>query len=154
VIVLLGVPLALQALAMLFDEVYFHRRRGLPLWERVGHPLDTSSVLACFAVALFAPWTTRWLAVYVALSVFSCLFITKDEAIHAERCSAGEHWLHSVLFVLHPIVLAATALLWMRGLRALLLAQTGLTLGFGAYQLVYWNLTWRPSWTRRQTSAR
>jgi len=23
------------------DEFYFHRRRGLPRWERLAHPLDT-----------------------------------------------------------------------------------------------------------------
>jgi hypothetical protein len=141
---LFAIPLGLQALAMFFDEVYFHRRRGLTRWERLGHPLDTSTVLACFAVALFAPWSPGWVSLYVALAAFSCLFITKDEPIHARHCSPGEHWLHAVLFVLHPIVLAATAILWMRGFRSVVLAQAGLTLAFGAYQLLYWNLNWRP----------
>jgi hypothetical protein len=154
VIALLAVPLVLQALAMFFDELHFHRQRALPRWERVGHPLDTCTVLACFAVAALAPPTTTWLAVYVALAAFSCLFITKDEAVHAERCSPGEHWLHSVLFVLHPIVLGAVALFWVRGLGTFVVAQAAMTLAFGLYQFVYWNLSWRPSWLRRPTRAR
>lgn len=151
---LLALPLALQAVAMFFDEVHFHRQRGLSRWERVGHPLDTLTVLACFAVAIAAPATTRWLVVYVALSAFSCLFVTKDEPIHTRDCSPGEHWLHAILFVLHPIALAAVAFLWIRGLRSFVVAQTALTLAFGGYQLLYWNLFWRPSWIRRPTRVR
>jgi len=154
VIALLTLPLALQALAMLFDEVHFHRRRGLRRWERIGHPLDTLTVLACVALASAAPPTKGWVGVYVGLAAFSCLFITKDEAVHAKECSPGEHWLHAVLFVLHPVVLAALALCWMRSLRAIVVAQGALTLAFGAHQLVCWNLTWRPTWLRRPTHAR
>jgi hypothetical protein len=148
------VPLVLQAAAMFFDEVHFHRQRGLARWERVGHPLDTCTVLACFGLALAAPPTTRWLSVYVALGAFSCLFITKDEPVHARECSPGEHWLHAVLFVLHPIVLASVALLWFEGWRSLIVGQVALTFAFGLYQIVYWNLTWRPSWWRPPTRAR
>ena len=151
---LVAVPLALQGVTMFFDEFHFHRRRGLTRWERLGHPLDTTTVLACLAVAIIAPPTAAWLGVYVGLSAFSCLFITKDESIHAKQCSPVEHWLHAVLFVLHPIVLGCVALLWMRGFRAIVVAQAALTLAFGAYQLLYWNLTWRPSWIRRPTRAR
>ena len=32
----------------------------------------------------------------------STLFVTKDEAVHARLCSAGEHWLHAILFVAAP----------------------------------------------------
>jgi hypothetical protein len=76
----------------------------------------------------------------------SCLFITKDELVHAGACSAAEHWLHAVLFILHPIVLAAVAVLWVQGARLAIIAQAALTLAFGCYQLVYWNFIWsRPS---------
>jgi hypothetical protein len=146
-------PLLLQAAAMFVDEVHFHRRRGLSRWARLGHPLDTGTVLACFGVALVVPPTARWLVVYAALAAFSCLFITKDEPVHARECSPGEHWLHAVLFVLHPIVLAVVALLWTHGLRGFVVAQAAMTFAFGAYQLFYWNL-WRPSWSRRPTRAR
>jgi 2-polyprenyl-6-hydroxyphenyl methylase/3-demethylubiquinone-9 3-methyltransferase len=80
------------------------------------------------------------LPVYGALAVFSTLFVTKDEPVHARLCGPGEHWLHAVLFVLHPIVLAAFALLWWQGERALLAIQLGVVVAFGAYQAIYWNV--------------
>jgi hypothetical protein len=151
---LLALPLVVQGVAMFFDEIHFHRRRGLARWERIGHPLDTCTVLACFALALLVPPTSGWLGVYTGLAAFSCLFITKDEWVHAQHCSPGEHWLHSILFVLHPLVLAAVAVLWMHGLRLFVVGQATLTLAFGAYQTLYWNLSWRPSWSRRSTPVR
>ena len=38
---LLYLPFAVQGLAILVDEFWFHHRRGLPRWERLGHPIDT-----------------------------------------------------------------------------------------------------------------
>ena len=134
---------ALQAAAMGVDEFYFHRKRRLPRWERLGHPLDTLSVLACYGVTLVSAPTPGALTTYVALAIFSCLFVTKDEFVHAKHCEPREHWLHSLLFMLHPIVLASAAWLWVQtGFRALLITQTALTLAFGSYQLLYWNLPW------------
>ncbi len=143
------VPLAAQGAAMMVDELHFHRRRGLPRWERIGHPLDTLTVLACFGLTLAVPFTPGALAAYAALSVVSCLFITKDELVHAARCPPGEHWLHAVLFVLHPIVLAAAAFLWYRGAHGMLVAQTALTAAFGVYQIVFWNVPWKSSTSPR-----
>ena len=139
-LVLLVVPVALQALAMVVDEGWFHRRRGLPRWERIGHPLDTLTIALCLAWLVVAPRTEQTLWIYGALAVFSTLFVTKDEPIHARLCSAGEQWLHSILFVLHPIVLAAFALLWWRGQSTVISVQLGVTIAFGLYQVVYWNL--------------
>jgi hypothetical protein len=140
----LAIPLLVQGGAMLFDEVYFHRRRGLPRWERIGHPIDTASVLACYGFAWSVGPSRTALGIYVLLAAFSCVLVTKDEGVHAQRCSAGEQWLHSMLFVLHPIVLGAAALLWLNGERALLAVQAGLTLLFGIYQTLYWNTSWIP----------
>jgi hypothetical protein len=134
------VPLGAQALAMLVDELHFHRRRGLPRWERIGHPLDTLTLLACYAVAILSHPTPAALWTYAGLGAFSCLFITKDEWVHAQAATPGEHWLHSVLFVAHPIVLAAIAWLWIDGARALIWTQAGLTLAFFLYQAIYWQL--------------
>lgn len=139
---LLLIPIVVQALVMGVDEFYFHRRRGLPRWERWGHPLDTATVLACYAVALALPPTSTSLAIYVALAIGSCVFITKDEFVHAEHCSPIEQWLHALLFVLHPIVLAAAGLLWWTGQTRLLVLQAILIGAFGLYQLVYWNVIW------------
>jgi hypothetical protein len=137
----------MQAALMLIDEFHFHRTRRLPRWERIGHPLDTLTVLVCYAMTIVLSPTHGAIAAYVAGAVFSCLFVTKDEFVHAKLCSPGEHWLHATLFVAHPIVLGLAAFLWIRGeQRPLLVAQAALTLLFGAYQTVYWNLPWqRPS---------
>ncbi len=134
----LVVPVGLQALAMAVDEGWYHRKRGLPRWERIGHPLDTLTMAACLGWLLVMP--PSGLPVYIGLAIFSTLFVTKDEAIHAKRCTAGEHWLHSILFVLHPIVLAAFALIWWSGGRTLLVGQLVVTLAFLAYQVIYWNV--------------
>jgi 2-polyprenyl-6-hydroxyphenyl methylase/3-demethylubiquinone-9 3-methyltransferase len=137
----LMIPIALQAAAMLIDEGWFHRRRGLPRWERIGHPLDTLTILACLGwLALSAPEDAHALPVYVALAVFSTLFVTKDEAVHARLCTAGEHWLHALLFTLHPIVLAAFAMLWWSQETTLVLVQLAITSGFLVYQITYWTL--------------
>jgi hypothetical protein len=135
-------PMSLQALAMLVDELHFHRERGLPRWERVGHPLDTLSVLVCYALALSLPPTAGNVAWYVVAAGASCLLITKDELIHAQRCQPLEQWLHSVLFVIHPIVLGVGALLWLEQERTLLWLSAGLTATFGVYQAMYWNVPW------------
>jgi hypothetical protein len=144
--VLFLVPPALQALAMLGDEGFYHRRRGLPRWERVGHPLDTlTTALAYGWLVLTSPESPHALAVYVGLCAFSCLFITKDEFVHARLCSAGEGFLHAVLFVLHPIVFLAFGMLWMSGNHAQILrVQLGLTLSFATYQVLYWSVLWKP----------
>ena len=158
---LLLVPLALQALAMTVDELHFHRRRGLGAWERLGHPLDTLTFLACIVFLVLVPPTTRAVMGYVGLAAFSCVFITKDEPVHAARCSAAEHWLHAVLFVLHPICLASLGVLWpglhsgkelIEGSSLVARAIPGqllVTAAFCLFQTLYWNLPW----ARRTTPA-
>src|SRR4051812_22485242 len=95
------IPFALQGLAMAVDEIWFHRRRGLPRWERVGHPLDTVTLVACVTwLVVTRPGDPTALPIYIGLGIFSLLFVTKDEPVHARLCSAGEHWLHAVLFLL------------------------------------------------------
>jgi hypothetical protein len=143
--VLLLAPAFLQAAAMGVDEGIWHRRRGLPRWERIGHPIDTLSTAACYAwLSLVPPNVHGALAGYIALCATSCLIITKDEPVHARLCGAGECWVHAVLFVLHPIVFMAFAMIWMSGrLTWLLWAQCGLTIAFAAYQFGYWRFRWK-----------
>jgi hypothetical protein len=138
-------PAALQAVAMFADEGICHRRRGLGRWERLGHPLDTLSVAACYAWLLCSrPGQPSALVVYVALAALSCLLITKDEKVHASVCDARESWLHSVLFVLHPIVFLSFGLIWLSGQdRWLISVQLSLTIGFAAYQILYWSVPWK-----------
>ncbi len=130
------VAIGLQALAMIVDEAYFHHRRDLPRWERLGHPLDTLTIVMCLVWLLLG----GDMHVYVALAIGSTLFVTKDEWVHAKHCSGGEHWLHAVLFALHPIVLAAFGYLAWRGETALLAGQLAITCAFMTYQIVYWNV--------------
>ncbi|HEY5951987.1 MAG TPA: bifunctional 2-polyprenyl-6-hydroxyphenol methylase/3-demethylubiquinol 3-O-methyltransferase UbiG [Kofleriaceae bacterium] len=135
------IAIGLQAAAMIVDEFWFHRRRGLPTWERLGHPLDTLTIVSCLAWLLATPPNAAVaVPVYAGLAIFSTLFVTKDEGVHARLCGGGEHWLHSVLFAMHPIVLAAFAWLWWHGERSLLIGQLAVTLAFMTYQLVYWNV--------------
>ncbi|MBI3652928.1 MAG: hypothetical protein HY231_18030 [Acidobacteria bacterium] len=154
-------PFAAQMLCMLFDEFYFHWQRKLPRWERLGHPLDTLTVLMCWSVILLVPPTAGAITLYAGLSLFSCLFVTKDEWVHQAYCPAGEHWLHAVLFVLHPLLLISAALLWptlhapnaaavafgwirYEGFEGTFFAVNSLlTLLFGFYQLLYWNVIWK-----------
>ena len=139
------IPAGLQAAAMLVDEGVFHRRRGLPRWERLGHPLDTLTTLVCYAWLLLASPSPSSLGVYIALAAFSCLFVTKDEPVHARVCTPGEHWLHAVLFVLHPIVFAAWGWLWWTGRAGgLVEVQAALTIAWMTYQVVYWSVLWKP----------
>ena len=146
-LVVLLLPALLQMAAMFFDELVFHRKRGLPRWERWGHPLDTLTAIACYAWLTFAAaHGAHALAVYVALCFFSCLFITKDELIHAQVCEPIEMWLHAVLFVLHPIVFLAFGVVWYFQLAPWVVkVELWLTLGLLVHQLVYWSLLVRPS---------
>jgi hypothetical protein len=146
---LLPVPVISQMLAMFADEFIFHHRRGLPRWERIGHPLDTLSAALCYGWLVVVPATApHALSVYVGLCAFSCVLITKDEFVHARLCEPSEAWLHAVLFVLHPLVFLALGMVWASADSAWLLkAELLLTVGFAAYQLGYWTL-WRPRWSK------
>ena len=154
------VPLSVQAIAMGFDELRFHRQRGLSRWERLGHPLDTLTLVACLAwILAFAP-TKGHAVVYAAIATVSCICITKDEFVHAKACGPAEHWLHALLFVVHPVVLLVYAWLWpsLHGssaataawvdppspsfARGAIGAAFAAAAGFCVYQLAYWNAPW------------
>ncbi|HSX26159.1 MAG TPA: hypothetical protein VLE89_04040 [Chlamydiales bacterium] len=154
-------PFALQALAILIDEGYFHIRRGLPKWERIGHPLDTFSVIVCMGYVLFVPFSTKTLILYILLASLSSLLVTKDEFVHKEHCPAAENWLHAILFTLHPITLTCAGFIWpvVQGvevapwlarlldqppmLKSFLYAQCIAMTLFMIYQIVFWNLIWK-----------
>lgn len=154
-------PFFLQALCMLFDEGYYHIRRGLPLWERIGHPIDTLSVLLCMGFVLFVPFSKTTLPIYIVLASFSSLFVTKDEFVHKHYCPASENWLHAVLFTLHPITLTVAGFIWpvVQGvevstwiakwldrpemLELFLKMQCWTMALFGIYQVIFWNIIWK-----------
>jgi hypothetical protein len=139
----LFLPFGLQALAMFFDEFYFHRKRGLPLWERIGHPIDTLSVLSCYVFIFLNPVNDWNLKIYIGLCAFSCLLITKDEFVHTEKCEAKENWLHAMLFVLHPVTFLSAGFIWMNNLSPqFLIVQPIVTFVFMTYQILYWSPLW------------
>ncbi len=123
------------------DEFYFHRRRGLPLWERRGHPLDTAVYFLAVLIAALLPFSSGALKAFVGLAVFSSLLIVKDEPVHARLCAAGEHVCHAFLFMLHPLALVAIGVLWSFGGREsemLLRSFAGGIFVFGTYQYAFW----------------
>lgn len=134
------IPFLLQGVAMFFDEYYFHRKRGLPLWERIGHPLDTLSVVVSYAFLYLNQPSDSNLKIYIALCAFSCILITKDEFVHTELCEARENWLHAVLFVLHPISFLSAGIIWKENLNPNLIAlQPVFIFVFMIYQILYWS---------------
>ncbi|MES2200376.1 MAG: hypothetical protein V4489_09455 [Chlamydiota bacterium] len=156
------IPFIVQAVAITADEFFFHIKRGLPLWERIGHPFDTLSVLACFIYILLVPFSPAAIWWFAAIALLSCLLITKDEFVHKHHCPAKEQWLHALLFVNHPIMLLAAALIWptlgesptahpylsalvsrAHNLETFLYLQTGFIFIFMIYQIIYWNFIWR-----------
>lgn len=151
------IPFVLQALAIGIDEAWFHRRRGLPRWERIGHPIDTFTVLLCMGYVLFVSYSKEAILPYALLAIFSSFMVTKDEFVHKEHCPASEQWLHALLFILHPIALLSAALIWpvsqgleiapwfaswldqRETLRRFLIGQFSAMSLFMSYQIIYWN---------------
>lgn len=133
------VAISIQGFATIFDEFYFHRQRDLPRWERIGHPLDSLSVLLCLLFLALAPRNPTTEVIYGALAIASCVCVTKDEWVHHKLCSSTEMWLHSVLFILHPIVLFTAMNAW-EDARPHLLAAAGVVFTFMTYQIIYWSV--------------
>lgn len=144
-------PFVIQAGAIFFDEFYYHHKRGLGVWEKVGHPLDTLTVLFSYGFLIFVPFSQSHLIEFIVIASFSTLFITKDEFVHAELCEAGEHWLHSLLFVVHPLCFVAAALLWRESLGHYFLVSQAFVLGvFMLYQIIYWGMPWKKKFQKFQ----
>jgi hypothetical protein len=159
---LLFIPFIIQAFCVFFDEFFFHVKRDLPKWERIGHPLDSLSVALCFLFVLCFPYNLFNLKIYIGLALFSTLFITKDEFVHVDHCPKTEMWLHALLFINHPLMMASLGCLWALCYQTLpfswlqdllnmsfiihnfILLQTILIGLFMFYQIIYWNFLWKP----------
>jgi len=125
-----------QGVLMFFDEFIFHRRRELGKWERLGHPIDSLFFLLPFIYTQF--FKNEY--VFIILSIFSCILITKDEIVHSEECLPLEQWLHSVLFIIHPIALYFLWEAWKNELHSLIQVQSVIIFIFMLYQYFYWNI--------------
>ncbi|MCP5469851.1 MAG: hypothetical protein H7A36_05025 [Chlamydiales bacterium] len=137
------IPFIVQAVVILVDEFYFHWKRGLPKWERIGHPLDTLTIVATLAYTLIFPYSHTTLIPFIAIAALSAIFVTKDEFVHKEHCQASEQWLHAVLFLNHPLLLIATGWFWAQKATLFLTMQLCVAALFCLYQLIYWNLVWK-----------
>jgi hypothetical protein len=152
---LVYLPFLAQALLISVDEFYFHHRRGLPAWERWGHPLDTLSAGAVYLYLAAVPAEAGSLGVVAALSIFSCVFVTKDEFLHKELCEGTEQWIHSLLFLVHPCAFFAATWIWWEGQsREWLEGMVAFVGAFFSYQLIYWGALWprKRRWITRSTS--
>ena len=141
------IPFIIQSVVIGIDEGVFHLKRGLPRWERIGHPLDTLSVIICLMFVLCVPYSGPALKWYTGLALVSCLMVTKDEFVHKHHCPASEQWLHALLFINHPILLTCIGLIWKNPtpfFTYFLMAQTFFAVLFFLYQAIYWNLIWKP----------
>ena len=155
---LIFLPFIIQAIVIVLDEYIFHIKRGLPKWERIGHPVDTLSVIGCFALVLFVPYEPSLIKYYAITAVFSCLLITKDEFVHKHHCPAAEQWMHAILFVNHSILLTVMGLMWPKihgqeifdwlpsaeVLVPFLWVQAIFASLFFLYQVIYWNFIYVP----------
>lgn len=130
----------IQGLLIATDEFYFHWKRNLPRWERIGHPIDSFLFALPLGILVFTTPTPQMDLIYVVLSAISCLSITKDEWIHQQqRINSFESWLHAVLFILHPVILFSAYFLsdskpWFLKLFFMVV------LVFGIHQFFFWNL--------------
>ena len=85
------------------------------------------------------------------------MFVIKDQFVNADVCAPPQH-VHAVLFVVHPLVFAALALLWplyhalagaivwleqVRGRASALPIQAAILTLYMICQAVYWNLIWK-----------
>jgi hypothetical protein len=139
------IPFLVQAVVIGYDEFYFHIKRGLPRWERIGHPLDTFSVVLCLAFVIVFSYSKALMLPFIGLGALSCLLVTKDEFVHKQHCDAKEQWLHALLFLNHPLVLISMGCMWWEGARfaPFLKIQLVLVSLFCLYQVIYWNLVWK-----------
>ncbi len=121
---------------MFFDEFKFHHERGLKTWERIGHPIDSAFFIAPFIYALYS----SNIYIFLGLCFASCLIITKDEFVHTKECVALEQWLHSVLFIIHPIAFIGLWLARQKGYTQIIQVQVVVIFLFMLYQIIYWNV--------------
>ncbi len=146
-------PFGAQGFLIALDEFVCHRRRGLSLWEQTSHLIDTLSFLVALSVIFWADPTPFSISLFFVFSILTCLSVTKDEWIHAEYSTGFECWLHSLLFILHPLALISAYSIWTNSPESLeWLKMPYLVIsGFGFYQLARLLYEWSQRRKRSQT---
>lgn len=143
--VFLSVITILHGILFRIDEFKFHRKRGVQKVELINALFDGFLFLSSLAIALFADFSYWWEKLYIALSIVSCLSIAKNEFFY-KGLEFGERFTHSLLYVLHPVILFAYYDGWKvnyfnKHYYVWLVQLLYVFLGFQAiaYQIIYWN---------------
>jgi hypothetical protein len=134
-----------QVVLFHLDEYYFHRKRRLTRGEIVSALIDGILYVIPLTVAIFAPFSDIWKAVFIGMSVISCLSIAKNEFFYP-KLERRERMVHSFLYVLHPVVLYTYYISWQGNYFSnymnfwiLQIIYLGLGVRTLAHQVIYWN---------------
>jgi hypothetical protein len=150
-IILTSSFLGIQGVLMLIDELRYHKERGLDTFEKWSHLVDACSVLFVMLFTIFFEPTSSSQLIFFALVALSALLITKDEKIHQRACSAGEQWLHSLLFLIHIPLLLSIGALWLVYPDSWFLPLAAIPVSVWIiYQIIYWNFRYEQP--RKHTS--
>ncbi len=133
-----GMSLGIQGMLLMYDDIVLHQRRGLPRWERIGHPIDTFFFSLPIGLAAIKGFETSP-GVYGGLSLLSCVVILKDEWVHVGRINALEATIHAALFVAHPVTLYMAWQLAKTGQTMGLLIAWMALVGVAVFQIIHWN---------------
>ena len=121
---------------MFVDEFVYHQKRRLGRWESLGHTVDSFFFLLPFLYCLYFEEASF----FYGICIVSTLIITKDEFVHNKECGPAEQWLHSALFIIHPIALFALKTAWDQKLYTFIKVQAVIIGLFMLYQFFYWNI--------------
>jgi len=148
--VFLSVITVLHGILFRIDEFKFHRKRGVQKVELINALFDGFLFLSALAIALFADFSYWSEKIYIALAIVSCLSIAKNEFFY-KGLELGERFTHSLLYVLHPVILFAYYDGWKvnyfdKHYYVWLVQLLYVFLGFQAiaYQIIYWNYIYDP----------
>ncbi|MCB0392744.1 MAG: hypothetical protein KDD58_15750 [Bdellovibrionales bacterium] len=128
------------------DEYYFHRKRVLCRKEVLGMFLDGALYLPPLIIASFTSHSPFWKTTFITFSILSCISISKNEWFYNSDLTRPERWVHSLLYILHPILLYSFYQSWVDNYFVqnlnFWMVQI-IYLGFGVktltHQLIYWN---------------
>jgi hypothetical protein len=128
------------------DEYYFHRKRPLTRKEVISMFVDGLLFLPPLMLAIFTTFSEELKILYIVLASLSCLSIVKNECFMHSGICRKERLLHSLLYVLHPILLFSFYLSWERNYFVhninfwiVQVVYLGAGLRTLAHQLIYWN---------------
>lgn len=134
-----------HAILFAYDEYILNKKRELSQGEINSALLDGVLFLGIVALTIFTTYTENLGIVFISLSFLSCISIIKNEFFYPVL-ELRERLVHSILYVLHPLILYAFYLSWEmdffnNNMSYWMLQLCYLALGFKAmcYHVIYWN---------------